>query len=41
MNELLEMIPDGNSLDKDHLYVIKCKYRFYEKHKDELLQEDK
>ena len=40
MDELLEMIPDGNFLDKDHLYVIKCKYRFYEKHKDELLSEE-
>lgn len=40
MNELLDMIPDGNSLDKDHLYVIKCKYRFYEQHKDELLKEE-
>ena len=40
MDELLSMIPDGDSLDKDHIYVIKCKYRFYEKHKDELLKEE-
>ena len=40
MDELIDMIPDGDSLDKDHLYVIKCKYRFYEQHRDELLKEE-
>ena len=39
-DELLNMIPNGDSLNKDHLYVIKHKYRFYELHKNELLKEE-
>ena len=34
INTLLEMIPV--KLDKDHLYVIRSKYRWYEKHRNEL-----
>ena len=36
LDELLKMIPNGDCLDKDHLFVIRNKYRYYEKHKYEL-----
>lgn len=36
LSDLLDMIPDGKSLEKDHLYVIRSKYKYYERHKDEL-----
>ena len=36
LDELLKMIPDGECLEKDHLTVIRAKYRYYEKHKDEI-----
>ena len=39
MDELLKMIPDGDCLDKDHKFVIRNKYRYYEKHKHEIEQE--
>lgn len=31
--ELLNMIPNGNELEKDHIYVLKSKMRYWEKHK--------
>lgn len=37
MDELLTMIP--TKLDKNHIYVLRAKYRFYEKNKD-LYQKD-
>lgn len=39
MDTLLKMIPDGDCLEKDHLAVIRAKYRYYEKHKYELEKE--
>jgi len=39
MEELLKMIPDGDCLDKDHKFVIRNKYKYYEKHKDEIEKE--
>ena len=39
LDELLKMIPDGDCLEKDHLTVIKAKYRYYEKHKYEIEKE--
>ena len=38
--ELLKMIPDGDCLERDHLAVIRAKYRYYEKHKYELENEN-
>lgn len=39
MEELLKMIPDGDCLERDHLTVIRAKYRYYEKHKYEIEKE--
>lgn len=39
MDKLLEMIPDGDCLEKDHLTVIRAKYKYYEKHKYEIEKE--
>ena len=39
MEELLKMIPDGDCLDKDHKFVIRNKYKYYEKHKYEIEKE--
>ena len=39
MEELLKMIPDGDCLDKDHRFVIRNKYKYYEKHKYEIEKE--
>ena len=39
MDELLKLIPDGDCLQKDHLFVIRNKYRYYEKHKYEIEKE--
>ncbi len=39
MEELLKMIPDGDCLDKDHRFVIRNKYKYYEKHKYEIENE--
>ena len=40
LEELLKMIPDGDCLERDHLAVIRAKYRYYEKHKYELENEN-
>ena len=39
MEELLKLIPDGECLNKDHLFVIRNKYKYYEKHKYEIEKE--
>ena len=39
LDELLKLIPDGELLEKDHLAVIRAKYRYYEKHKYEIEKE--
>ena len=39
MEELLKTIPDGDCLERDHLTVIRAKYRYYEKHKYEIEKE--
>lgn len=40
LDELLKMIPDGDTLEKDHIYVLRHKYRYFEKYKDELLKKE-